>query len=133
MPFCCLEYENSHRHTYRQTDRQNDYSNPRCACAPRVNKSSNKATRIVRGTIVEKNDKNCTYKICYSLFDRQVEEWFHTSDITSLTLEEEIRNMFQKENVIFQGVQLRKHTILTWHMKMTRAPHHLMDHTYLQL
>ena len=29
--------------------------------------------------------------------------------------------------------QLSKHTILTWHMKMTHAPHHLMDHTYLQL
>ena len=59
-------------------------------------KSSNKATRIVRGTIVEKNDKNCTYKICYSLFDRQVEEWFHTSDITSLTLEEENKKHVSK-------------------------------------
>ena len=54
------------------------------------------STRIVRGTIVEKSDKYCTYKICYSLFDRQVEEWFNTSDITSLTLEEENKKHVSK-------------------------------------
>ena len=27
----------THTHTHRHTDTQNDYCNPRCACAPRVN------------------------------------------------------------------------------------------------
>ena len=55
------------------------------------NKSARKATRIVRGTIVEQNHRSGKYKIRYALLDRQVEEWFSTSDITSLTLEEENR------------------------------------------
>ena len=36
----CLGHNNnysSRRHTHRHTDTQNDYCNPRCACAPRVN------------------------------------------------------------------------------------------------
>ena len=30
----------THTHTHTHTDRQNDYCNPRCACAPRVNKTT---------------------------------------------------------------------------------------------
>ena len=50
-------------------------------------KCARKATRIVRGTIVEQNHCSGKYKIRYALLDRQVEEWF--SSVTSLTLEEE--------------------------------------------
>ena len=42
MPLRCLQCENSREQTHwltdRLTDRQNEYCNPRCACAPRVNK-----------------------------------------------------------------------------------------------
>ena len=55
------------------------------------NKSARKATKIVRGTIVEQNHRSGKYKIRYALLDRQVEEWFSTSDITSLTVEKENR------------------------------------------
>ena len=53
------------------------------------NKSAGKSTRIVKGTIVDRNLRNGTYKICYFLMDREVDEWFKISNITSLTHEEE--------------------------------------------
>ena len=59
--------------------------------------SSNR--RIVRGPIVEKMIKIAHTKSAHTksaIFDRQVEEWFHTSDITSLTLEEENKKHVSK-------------------------------------
>ena len=38
----------THTHTDRHTDTQNDYRNPRCACAPRVNESGCLLCRIMR-------------------------------------------------------------------------------------
>ena len=48
-----------------------------------------KQSRIVRGTVIERNLKTGTYKIHYNLNNNPVEQWFQASDITSLTLEEE--------------------------------------------
>ena len=53
------------------------------------NKSASKATRIVQGTVTDRNVANGTYKIHYKLVDREVDEWVRVSDITSLTLENE--------------------------------------------
>ena len=53
------------------------------------NKSTSKVTRVVKGTIVDRNLCNGTYKIHYLLNDHKIEEWFKVSDVTSLTLEEE--------------------------------------------
>ena len=52
-------------------------------------KNASKSTRVVKGTIVDRNIRSGTYKVCYSLADMEVEEWFKVSDITSTTAEEE--------------------------------------------
>ena len=53
------------------------------------NKGASKDTRIVRGTILDRNPGNRTYMIHYFLMGNEVEEWFKVSDATSLSYEEE--------------------------------------------
>jgi hypothetical protein len=57
------------------------------------NKSASKATRIVKGTVSDRNVRNGTYKIRFCLMDQEMEEWFKVSDWTSLTLEENKKHM----------------------------------------
>ena len=41
----------SDRHTYIQTDRQNDYCNPLCACAPRVNEKDSRYYHTAKNAV----------------------------------------------------------------------------------
>ena len=55
-------------------------------------KSASKASYILyivlKGRVVDSNLDNGTYKVCYFLVDKEVEEWFKVSDLTSMTLEQ---------------------------------------------
>ena len=63
------------RHTHTQTDTQNDYRNPRCACAPRVNKQS-KQSKVKIGQQVEvKYDDDVWYKGTLVEYDNATDEW----------------------------------------------------------
>ena len=48
-----------------------------------------KNTRIVTGTVLDRNLDNGMYKVRYLLADHEVVEWFGVSDLTAVTLEEE--------------------------------------------
>lgn len=52
-------------------------------------KRAGKSSRIITGTILDRNLDNGMYKVRYLLADREVEEWFGVSDLTAVTLEEE--------------------------------------------
>ena len=48
---CDLTDTHTHRQTDKQTDRHDDYRNPRCACAPRVNHASAWRTHRKSGVV----------------------------------------------------------------------------------
>ena len=52
-------------------------------------KRAGKTTRIITGTVLDRNLDNGMYKVRYLLADHEVEEWFEVSDLTAVTLEEE--------------------------------------------
>ena len=52
-------------------------------------KRAGKASRIITGTVLDRNLDNSMYKVGYLLANCEVEEWFGVSDLTSVTLEEE--------------------------------------------
>ena len=54
-------------------------------------KRAGKSTRIITGTVLDRNLDNGMYKVRYLLADDEVEEWFGVSDLTAVTLEEENR------------------------------------------
>ena len=82
-------------------------------------KSASKATRVLKGRVVDSNLENGTYKVCYFLVDKEVEEWFKVSDLTSMTLEE--------ENKKHGRVLGNKHTMLANQLPTTV---HLLDNDY---
>ena len=53
------------------------------------NKAASKTSRIIKGTIVERNAKKGTYYVRYTLDEHTVEEWYNVSDLTSMSLDEE--------------------------------------------
>ena len=65
---------------------------------------------------MDRNLENGTYKVCYFLVDKEVEEWFKVSDLTSMTLEE--------ENKKHGRVLGNKHTMLANQLPTTV---HLLD------
>ena len=52
-------------------------------------KRAGKASRIIVGTVLDRNLDNGMYKVGYILADCEVEQWFGVSDLTAVTLEEE--------------------------------------------
>ena len=52
-------------------------------------KRAGKTTRIVTGTVLDRNLDNGMYKVHYLLADHEVVEWFGVSDLTAVTLDEE--------------------------------------------
>ena len=46
--------------------------------------------RFVKGTVEKHNQNSSSYKVSYLLDGKQQHEWFKVSDITSLTLDEEL-------------------------------------------
>ena len=52
-------------------------------------KRAGKGSRIITGTVLDRNLDTSMYKVGYLLADREVEEWFGVSDLTAVTLEEE--------------------------------------------
>ena len=82
-------------------------------------KSASKATRVLKGRVVDSNLENGTYKVCYFLVDKEVEEWFKVSDLTSMTLEE--------ENKKHGRVLGNKHTMLANQLPTTVQ---LLDNDY---
>ena len=52
-------------------------------------KKAGKTSRIISGTVLERNLDNGMYKVCYLLADHEVEEWFEVSNLTAVTLKEE--------------------------------------------
>ena len=62
-------------------------------------KCASKDSRVVQGTVIDRNKKNQTYHILYTLNGDEVEQWFKVSDITSLSHQEEKRKHLASQKV----------------------------------
>ena len=79
----------SAKHTPAEYDVGEEVIVRRFASSSKRKSTKDKWMRFVRGTVMQYNIKTYSYKVKYSISEKEYEDWFNVSDLTSLTFNEE--------------------------------------------